>query len=359
MSLKISVNNEQALKVIDNLKSKLKPEVIDKGLDAILAKDLAILKVNLLAILNKEATSKVISSTQDLGQTEIKLPKSDEELIKHITGVDLTKVTKTKDFNTLADGKLAVISNKTSGKAKIDQLNEHTTSPMSSGVNLRLPMNEYESFESQYSQAINYYNNATFVFVDNNGKANYYLNPGVDITRHIKVVCSKETGNTEKANERWEKHRDKRGFADWTLLSSGVDAIKRDFINITDIIDKIKTGDYEDAKGILNRVSQRSSQATDLFNKIDNLKNEESLTPSVKAYNNAVKLIKNLKLEKTVKKDRTSYTLVSTFDENTEDFQKFQEKMQQTIKLWKISNEKRLVRDITLILIDFIKKTVR
>lgn len=342
MSLKITVDDAEALAVIDTIKKQMKPQVINKSLDLTLSADLARLKVKLLSMLNNETKSKVEVKNQSLGDTQINIKKSDEELIKHLTGVDLTKVSQTKDYNTLADGKLAVITNKTASKP-IDSLNGSPTSRMSSGVNLRLPIGEADSFESQYNQALNYFNNATFVFVDNNGKANYYVNPGIDMTRFVKVVCSRESGNTGRSSDKWDSHRDKRGFADWTLLAEGVQEVKKNFVNITDVIDKLKEGDYDEAKHILSRVSRKGLQSTDVFSKIDELKEKKSLAPSVEAYNNIVKLIRNLKLEKTVKKDSVSYTLVSTYDDTTKDFENFQDKLRDEANLWQISNEHKWI----------------
>jgi tetratricopeptide (TPR) repeat protein len=357
MSLKITVDNLEALALVDKIKKNLKPQVINKSLDTTLSADLAKLKIKLLSMLNNEQKSKVEVKNQSLGDTQINIKKSDEELIKHLTGVDLSKASQTKDYNTLADGKLAVITNKIASKP-IDPLNGSPASRMSSGVNLRLPIGEADSFESQYNQALNYYNNATFVFFDNNGKANYYVNPGIDMTRFVKVVCSRETGNTGKSSDKWDSHRDKRGFADWTLLKEGVEEIKKKFINITDVIEKLKEGDYDEAKHIYSRVSKNNSQ-TDIFNKIDELKDKKSLAPSVQSYNNIVKLIRNLKLEKTIKKDSVSYTLVSTYDETEKDYANFQDKLREEAMLWQISNEHKWIYTLVEAMVKLIEKSVR
>jgi hypothetical protein len=160
--------------------------------------------------------------------------------------------------------------------------------------------------------------------------------------QYVKVVCSRDTGNTGPAQQRWNTGTSNRGFADWTILTEGVDRIKRDFVNITDVVDKVKDGEHEEAKNILNKVTKGVSSA-EVSTKIDDLKNNRSLTPSVSAYNNIVKLIKNLKLHKTIKKDSVSYTLVSTFDENAKDYADFQEKIKTESKLWQISNENKWI----------------
>lgn len=360
MNIKMSISG---LDKVDNLftglKKQMKPEVIDRGLDAQLAKDLAELKAKMLTTVNKEIRSQIPVQTKDAGETEVNIRKSDEEMVKHLTGVDLSKLAKTRDYNTLADGNVAVVSNKDLNKATIDKMNGGPTSKMSSGVNLRLPMSEFDTFENQYSQALNYYNNAIFVFVDNNGKSSYYINPGIDLSQYVKVVCSKEGGNTEGSNNRWDKHRDKRGYADWTLFSSGVEAIKDQFINITDVVEKLKEGQYDEAKGVLNKVSQKSNRTFDYAEKIDNLKNNDKLDPSVESYNNLIRLLKNLQIEKSIKNDRTFYTLVSTYDENTKDFQNFQETLLKEVRFWKITNEQKWVSTLVKAIVALSTKLLR
>ena len=352
MSLKITVKNlDKVDKLFTNMKDNIKPQVIDKGLDSVLQQDLAKLKIQLMQTVNNEIKSKVVLQ-KDKGQTEeVAIKKSDQEVIKHLTGVDLNSVSKTRDFNTLADGKVAVVSNKTLQKATIDRMNGGPTSKMSSGVNLRLPMSEADTFDNQYAQALDYYNGAVFVIVDNNGKANYYKNPGIDMTQYVKVVCSKDAGTTDRSKDRWDKHRDKRGYADWSLLQEGLDRVKRDFINLTDVIDKVKDGEHEEAQNVLSKVAQKTQAASTISEKVSDLKDNKKLEPSVAAYNNIVKLLKNLKLLKSVKNDRVFYTLVSDYDENGADYEKFQERLTSEVKFWKLDNEQRwvetLVKSIT------------
>jgi len=360
MSLKISVDYEKALESITKFKEKLKPEVVDKALDVPFTLDLAELKTKLLSMLNNEQKSKVEVKDQALGETQINIKKSDEEIIKHLTGVDLSKVSKTKDYNSLADGNVAVVSNKTM-RSTLSQRTSTSLSgvKMPSGVNLRIPMDQLDSFESQQSKALNYYNNAIFVIVDTSGKANYYKNPGIDMSQYVKVQCSTDAGDTEKSRKRWDSGTSNRGFADWTILSEGMDRVKRDFVNMTDVMDKLKEGEYEEAKHILSRVSTKNTDASEIFNKIDDLKEKKSLAPSVEAYNNIVKLIKNLKLVKTVKENSVIYTLASTYDETAKDYGNFQDKIKEEANLWQISNEQKWIKSLIQSIVNLAEKSLR
>lgn len=382
MRVKITVKNlDKVAKLFDNLKTNIKPEVIDKSLDNVLNKDLVELKNKLLNIVNNDLRSKVIIQEQEGKPEQILMKKSDQEITKHLTGVDLEKVSKTRDFTTLADGNLAIVSNKTLQKANIDRMTANPTSKMSSGVNLRLPMSEFDSFENQYAKALNYYNNALIMIVDNNGNTDYYLNPGIDLSEHVKVVCSKETGDTSYSRERWYKHRDKRGFADWTLTAEGVERVKRSFIKYNDVINKVKEGDFAEAinihtakstktiynnsaRKIDNDITQRidtdkTQKIDDITQKIQDLDEKTAADPSVQAYSNLVKLIKNLRINKEKKQDRVVYTLVSVYDETVEDYSKFSEQLQRDVKMWKISNEKKWVNIILIHIVRLVNKLTR
>lgn len=329
-------------KLISDIAKTIKTQVIDIALDSELNKDLTTLKADLMTSITKGIASTVPVQATDATVEQVTVKKSDQEMIQHLTGVDLSKINKTKDFNTLADGKLAIVQNKV--KSKIDKSTGEPTSKMSAGVNLRLPMSEGDTFENQHSKALNYYNNAMFVFPDNNGTMNYYLNPGMDLSSYVKVVCSTEAGDGKVSTDRWDRiAKHGSNHADWTLLRSGLDVVKQSFVNITDVIDKMKEGDFDTASGVLQKVGQKSQAAATYTEKIDDLKNDKKLDPSVSSYNNAVKLIKNLKLEKSIKKDRTFYTLVSTYDEDNKDYQDFQQKLMHEVKMWKLGNQQKYI----------------
>lgn len=358
MNIKINVKNiDKVSKLFEGVKNEIKPEVIDKSLDKVLAQDLAKLKTELLQTINNELRSKVTIQSQEGKTEDVVMKRSDQEIIKHLTGVDLQKVSKTKDYNTIADGKLAIVSNKALQKANIDKLSNNPTSKMSSGVNLRLPISDADTFENQYARAVDYYNGAIFVIVEN-GRTKYYQNPGVDMTTYVKVVCSRETGTTDKSSNRWDKHKEKRGYADWTLLNDGLDKVRRDFIDITDVVEKIKSGDYEEAKNVLDHNSQKSNKPIDIVEKIDSIKSNNT-EDSVKAYNNIIQLLRKLRIEKSVKNDRTYYSLISNYDKGVDDYQAFQEKLTSEIKLWKIDNEQKWIDTILKSIINLVNKLLR
>lgn len=374
MNIKISVKNlEKVENLFKNLSENVKPEVIDKSLDETLKKDIANFKLKLLKTLNSEMTSKVSIQAEPGKTEEVMFKKSDQEIIKHLTGVDLQAVSKTRDYNTLADKGLVVVSKKTLQKADLDNMSGPPTSKMSSGVNLRLPMSQADTFESQYARALDYFNNAMFVIIDNNGKTRYLKNPGVDLTQYVKIVCSNKAGDSERSRQVFDRHRygtrpdnrlssgKQQDFADWSILKDGLDVINKKFIDISDIVEKVKNAEYSEAQDRLRSLTNKIATNTDigLAEKIDELKQGKKLDPTVESYNNVVKLVKNLKLEKTIRKDRTFYTLVSYYDENTKDYEKFQDRLVSELKMWKVSNEKKWVGVIVKSIVALTKKLLR
>ena len=358
MDIKLQVKGlDETIKKLSKLKDHIKPEVVDKGLDAVLTKDLTELKQELLSIVNEQMKTKVSTRTEDQQDVTSDMPKSDTEIIKHLTGLDISKFSDTKDFSTLTDSKVALIVNKTF-KQQMSGGSGGPTSRMSSGVNLRLTMDAMDTFDTQYAKAVDYFNTAMFVFVDN-GITYYYVNPGIDMTNYVKVVCSRDTGNTPGAQKRWDTHAEKRGYADWTLLSPGVDLIKDKFIKLNDVADAVKEGDYDKAQNFLNRAGLSTSKTETFESKLDDLKKKQNLAPSVQAYNNIVRLVRNLKLEKKITKSQNTYILVSAFDETIEDYSNFQDRLREEVLMWKIDNEQRWVQALVGVILNVIKDLLR
>lgn len=344
MQIKFTIRGlEETDELVSKIVKAIKSEIIDNSLDSPLGMDLNDLKSRLLKAIVTELRSPVTIQTPDIKEEKIEVKKSDQEMIKHITGVDVANLQKTKDYSTLADGKLVIVSKKGPDKTAVDNSLGPKPSKRSSGVNLRLPMSPADTFENQYAQALDYFNKSVFAIADNNGNMDYYMNPGIDLTQYVKVVCSTEVGDTEKAHKRWDNTASKRGFADWTLLKSGLDIVKDRFIKLNNVVDKMKEGDYDSATETLSKLSSKSTATTNIAEKIDNLKKGDKLSPTVDSYNNSVKLVKNLKLEKSVKKDRTFYTLVSKYDEASKEYHNFEQKLKQEVRMMKLTKQQKYV----------------
>jgi len=238
-------------KELIKLKRDIRTRIVYNGLDERLVSDIRELKTDLLDYINnkkQEVNTAVDTVTQEVAN----IPQSDKELIKHYTGLDLDKFKKTKQISDLVDNEVAFIKKDRNAFPVY-----YKTSSMSPGIEYQLDMTQYDTFDTQYAKAQDYFNNALYVF-EENGKRYYFKNPGShDLTQFIKVLCSPEVGDTAKSRERFEKYRtgnnrqrnvDKQGIAIWTLKKEGLDYIRNHFVDLTSTIDNIKQGDFDQAE---------------------------------------------------------------------------------------------------------------
>ncbi len=208
-------------------------------------------------------------------------------------------------------------------------------------------MSEMDTFDSQFGAAQNHFNNTIFM-LEEGGKMNYYLNPGINLTNHLKVVCSRDTGDTDKSRKKFEKHRVRRNYADWTLTAEGLGVVKNKFIKLNDVVDSIKDGRYDDAIAILNSHKVSNDKVQKVADEIKNIKTSKNLKPDTQAYVNIVTLINNLKVRKTTSENKTTYSLYTNYGNELSDTEEqFLDTIKTEIFLWKISNEQRWIDTIT------------
>jgi hypothetical protein len=313
------------LKTIDDFNLFIKDvrkDIIENGLDETLDKSVEELRDSLKFTINEKIRGSTdpdkTKITEDLGDYKLDMPKSDQEILKFLTGIDVDQIRKRKDFTSAVESNVAFIQD--------------------NRVRYRLNMDANENFDIQYKKAIDFYNKAIFVNVDSRGNLQYYVNPGIDLSTHVKVVCSRETGDTSKSRKRFDTHKNRRGFADWALKQDAVkDLVLKNFINISDVVDKIKDGNYSDAEAILQR-AKSNKNTSDLTQKISDLKTKKNLTPGIEAHNNIMSLVNNLKILKKISKEKVTYTLISNFDDSNPNNKDFFEEMRKAITLWSISN---------------------
>lgn len=364
-------NLNKALKIIKELRVEIEENIIATGLDKTVTIELKQLKTEMLYIINTGAKSKITLQKDDFFE-ELKIAKVDVEMIKFLRNVDLENVSQTKGYNSLVQGGVSVVSSKRLKKAVSDMLGAKPTSPMSSGVNVRIPMSESATLESHLSRATKYFNSALFVLVDERGISRYYFNPGIDLSKYVKVVCSNTPGNSERAQQVFDRHktgarpgnrqdskRTPNDYADYSLLQSGLELVKDKFVDLTEVIEKLKYGEYEEAKYILTGKRTMSPNLEEVLNKIELYKKGKQLAPSTKAYRNVVEILKNLELKKTKQKGRTYYTLVTRFDPNAEGTSEVQETLAKQVKLWKISSKDKWVETLVKKKLKIIQKLMR
>jgi hypothetical protein len=330
--------NLKAKDDLERLIKSIRTDVIENGLDKTLSQDLEVLRTNLRNIVNKAIRTEIdIQDKKDPKEQKINIPKSDEEIIKMLTGFDLTKFAKTKDFSTMTDAGIVMKFDRQADSFKVNQSTAH---PMSSGVNIRMPMGALSTFEAQQSAAYNFFNQSMFI-IEERGKLTYYLNPGINMSQYIKIVCSNQAGDNQRSRDKFDQHAQRRGYADWTLLAEGLEVVKKNFINLNDVVDRIKEGDIEEAARIMNHhAGPRAHNSLKYVQTIEDLRQNKGVQPSTQAYLNIVNLVKNMKIHKRITKEKVTYTVVSTFNDD-QDYGDFFQKMDTALSIWKITNHRR------------------
>jgi hypothetical protein len=341
-------SNTEVVKDLKKFREDISNNIVFKGLDERLASDVMLLKKQLLNVINQAKPEKPTDQTT-VTEPEVFVTKSESELIKHFTGLDPNDIRKSQDFTKLIEGKVAFV------RKDRNMLGDDTApSRMTPGVSYRLDMSQYDTFESQHSRAIDYFNNSLYV-IEEGGKRRIFANPGGhDLSRFVKVVCTREQGDTAAARKRFEKYRngnnrsrnaDTAGFADWTLQKEGIEYIRKNFVDLTDIVEKIKEGDEEEAFNIAARKGSRSEPIRDFQEKLQDIKDRKNLNPSTEAYLNLVRLVKNLKILKRVSPNiKVEYSLVTNDNSSTqENDDKFVDSIKNHIYMWEVSHQEKWV----------------
>jgi len=349
VKLKMEGKTNDLIFDIKKLKKEVRAQIVLAGLDERMSSDVISLKKELLNMVNRARLENKNPTTPETDEPKLTISQSESELIKHFTGLDVETIKKNKDFTKLVENKVAFVRRDSNMLG-----NDPQPSRMTPGISYRLDMSQYDTFESQQSKALDYFNNSIYV-IEEGSKRLFFVNPGgLDLSQFIKVVCTRDTGDSAAARERFEKYRngngrqrnsDTAGFADWTLRKEGIEFIKKNFVDLTDVIDKIQNGEEDEAIASANMKTGRSTALSSFQEKVQEVKDRKDLPPTTEAYLNIIKLIKNIQLQKRINDQRAQYSLI-TSDPASNDPQEeeFLEKIQSTISLWEISKQEKWVQ---------------
>lgn len=315
--MKIEIKIDK-INFIQKFAEELKLE-IQNGLDSNLAFSLSELKRDLKFFVNSQPRTKEtptdVSDTgkeNELGQTKITVPKSDEEIVKFVTNnaSDLSRYNKTKDFATLDEGNV-LFGHKNQGGQNHNR------------ITLRMEIDPSDTLETHLMKARNFFQKALYVLPDKGGRPNYFMNPGVDLTPHIKIKCSTLTGDGAgikprkglTPEERFMRDAEKKGYAEWTIKQDAVDEIRNNFMNITSVVDAVKEGNLELASTLASTIDA-NKVLKDVPDQLKKLQNKEDLTPSMESYTALIDMINTLKFIKKITESGPTYSLVSEVDSN-------------------------------------------
>lgn len=329
----------------EEFKKDFRKEIIEEGLDIPLQLAGKELKATLDYLVNKQITmngqtpitgqnTTTQQQTNGLGQPEVNIPKSEEELVKFLTNgkSDPSKYNKSKDYSTLSESNI-VFGHGSTGQGTANR------------VTLRMDIGPDESVESQYVKAKQFFQESLFALPDAAGNMNYYINPGIDMTPFVKIKCSVFTGDgdskTKKGlnpRERFERNANTKGYADWTIKQEAVDVVRKNYVNITEVINFIKQGDYDRARELIAKVD-KNDKLQPLKEQLDKLETGKDVPASTQSYTNAIALVQNLKIMKNVTPEDVTYTLVSNYSDFDSKQVDFFEQIQRAIRGWVVDHE--------------------
>lgn len=309
-------------------------QTIDKSLDNIITKSLSDLRQELLDLVNKDIRNVPETVKESAEKEQINIPKSDEEVLKYLTGIDI------KDIN-------AKINTKQWHSSSIDS-NTVMVNFNKSGrpvVRLKMPIGDSETIDTQYLKAKEFFNKALFVIPQRNGEVEYRLNAGEDLTRDIKIFCSTDRGITDDSKERFQQVSSGQGFAEWTLKIDRLeDFIKSSSaVNLTSVIKNIKNGNFEEATNILKSVSTSNKGKANILNnladKTTKLQANKDIPPETKLYLDTIQLINKVRIEKHVGEDTNIYSLISDSNLDVLELQKFLDTIHSNLNFWVIQHD--------------------
>jgi len=308
------------------LKAEIKDKVINKGLDSSLSSSISELKRNLKYVINEQIREDSSKKSDTADNHKIDMPKSDADILRFVFGVDVEKINKNEDYTNSLQSNVFFIN--------------------SGMVRLRIPEGVDGDMEQSYARAVNIFRNAIFVDTSFN-KPRYYFLKNFDPKPYVKIVCSRDRGVTDKSRKTYDSYKNSPDrskyqryglgrYSEWSLAKAGVQELKRSGSDITDIIEKIKESQYDEALNVL-KANSATSSLVKVDQQITNLKDRQNLTPSIEAYNNILALINNLRILKEVKKDSVIYSLISDYEDinNT----KFLDELDRNVNIWLITNQ--------------------
>lgn len=281
-------------------------------------------------------------------------PKGTEETLKEIFKVNLEKYRKTSDYTHSIESNVCTVDN--------------------NRVRLRLSIGPDEQFDENYQKAVKFFNNCIFA-IKINGQVRYIYNPGIDLSRFVKIVCSTYVGDTLKSRKVFNSYKESLNrptenqseygrFATWSLKQEGLKQVlgaKGGLINVTSIIKDVQDGNTESALEKLKGI--KSSPITkELENNIKNSQQSNSTGNGFKAYQDARKLIKSLEIKKTTKEGKVELAVQGQEPSGaaiTYDYEILKNKVENLISTWNLVNERVWLEHIMKAIDKVIKEIMR
>lgn len=344
--------------LFDLIGKSIRKGLIENGMDAPLNESLEDLKFKFKSLVNDGLGTDVKTSTLGSPQEqEITVPKTTEEIIKAMTGADVTQYNRAKTHTDLIQSKLTVMNNYENTKAK----STYTS------TRFRMQIDQNETFASQHEAARTHFNGCTFVFKNSDGTLKVLINPGIDLTPYLKLVCTTDTGDTTKARNKFEHYKKNKRetgqhYAEWALTDAGAKFVQHNFIDASSLVNAVRDNDTIAIENLLNDIKSKTVR-TDLKDKIGGIQSGEATTPGIRHINNINKLISNLEIKKVIEPTKVTYTLVTNIESDLETSDSgvkddFLTKVKEEIKLWQVGHEKVWFEKFVKIAVEILNKIV-
>ena len=200
-------------------------------------------------------------------------------------------------------------------------------------------------FQIPQPKPYSFLSTAVIALPNSRGGYDYYSpQQGVNFNDSAKIWCSttsdldatvakdKRGKKALTPTERFDRDRENKGYATWTLKQDFVKKIRNNpseagYVKLNPLIDLIQNGDYDLASESIS-VDSKATRVADLQEQADKFKDTQTLDTKTEAYINSVNLVNNLFLKKFVssKTKTIRYEVWSKFN-------KFDEKDEYLVEL--------------------------
>jgi len=306
---------------------------IETGLDNIIEASLVDLKEQLKLLLDKEIRNLPETTAESATKENINIPKSDEAVIEHLTGLDIKKINIKKDYKSAIDSNVCPVTRDKKGD------------PI---VRVKIKVGPSDTLENLFAQARKFFNESLYVIPNRDGSTSVKLNTGFNLDKWVKIVCSTEKGLTDLSEARYAKTWQPKGEVEFTLkqeaLKRFVEPNNGNFLDLTSVISKIKNNEIDIARQALQNIKETGKLASSttvdkLIEQTDKLSSKTGLTKDITEYYDILALIDNIHVEKTVHKEVILYHLKTSTSADRNKIQDFFIAMTSKINLWLINHE--------------------
>lgn len=190
--------------------------------------------------------------------------------------------------------------------------------------------------------------------------------PDPETIKGIKVECSTDTGQTLDSSKKFDAYKNSQQItrtqstyqrvAIWTVRQADVKLIMDNAISVDDIINEVLQGHYGSAKDLLREKNKNGTYNTAIEN-IDNIQKGKFVNTNLETFQKLKTLINNLRIKRTDSKRKTTISLVTSYNNETEEQAiDFFTEMRKYIYIWMVNNQEKWINAILNAIQDVAKK---